>query len=143
MKEIYILCKSGSSNKVCVTVVSKYRTTKFVCKRYNWNRFEQLLNLSDAFWMGYRSLALLNRTSNKITPTVIEKITKIDPMFRLVGCEMKKASCQEMVICNAQKTVTNINGNLDEALDLRRGSKKKSHIDINTLYRVLQWFYTL
>ena len=127
MKKIYILCKSGSSNKVCVTVVSKYRTTKFVCKRYNWNRFEQLLNLSDAFWMGYRSLALLNRTSNTITPTVIEKIMKIDPMFWLVGCEMKKASCQAMVICYgaAQKTVTNINGNLDEALDLRTEEVKK------------------
>ena len=125
MKKIYILCKSGSSNKVCVTVVSKYTTSTFVCEKNNWNRFIQLLNLSDAFWMGYRSLALLNRTSNTITPTVIEKIMKIDPMFWLVGCEMKKASCQAMVICYAQKTVTNINGNLDEALDLRTEEVKK------------------
>ena len=90
MTKIYILHRSGSSNKVCVKVVSKYRTVTFVCEKYNWNRFEQLLNLSDAFWMGYRSLALLNRTSNTISPKVIEKIMKIDPMFWLVGCEMKK-----------------------------------------------------
>ena len=46
-------------------------------------------------------------------------------MFWLVGCEMKKASCQARVICYAQKTVTNINGNLDEALDLRTEEVKK------------------
>ena len=125
MSKIYILHKTGSSNKVCVKVVSEYRTLTFVCKEYNWNRFEQILNLSDAFWMGYRSLTWLTRTSNTITPAVIEEIWKIDPVFWSVACEIERTSCQGMLICYGQKAITRINGNLDEALDLRTEEVKK------------------
>ena len=125
MKKIYILCKSGSSNKVCVKVVSKYRTLTFSCEEYNWNRFEQILNLSDAFWLGYQSLRWFTRISNTITPMVIEEIKKIDQNFWLVGCEIERVSCQAMVICKGEKAITHINGNLDEVLDLRTEEVKK------------------
>ena len=125
MSKIYILHKSGSSNKVCLKVVSKYQTLVFVCEEYNWNRFEQILNLSDAFWMGYRSLTWLTRTSNTITPAVIEEIWKIDPVFWTVAREIRRTSCQTMVICYGQKAITHINGNLGEALDLRTEEVKK------------------
>ena len=119
MSKIYIVHKSGSSNKVGVKVVSKYQTLVFVCEEHNWNRFEQILNLSDSFWMGYRSMKLLTRISNTITPAFIEEIWKIDPVFWIVACEIRRTSCQAVVIFYGQKAITRINGNLDEALDLR------------------------
>ena len=125
MSKIYIVHKSGSSNKVCVKVVSKYRTLTFFCEEYNWNRFEQILNLSDAFWLGYQSLRWFTRISNTITPMVIEEIKKIDQNFWLVGCEIERVSCQAMVICKGEKAITHINGNLDEVLDLRTEEVKK------------------
>ena len=69
--------------------------------------------------MGYRSLTVLTRTSNTITPTIIEEIWKIDPVFWSVACEIKRTSCQAMVICYGQKSITRINGNIDEVLDFR------------------------
>ena len=125
MSRIYILHKSDSSNNVRVKVVSKYRTLTFFCEEYNWNRFEQILNLSDAFWLGYQSLRWFARISNTITPMVIEEIKKIDQNFWLVGCEIERVSCQAMVICKGEKAITHINGNLDEVLYLRTEEVKK------------------
>ena len=125
MSKTYIVHKGGSSNKAVVKVVSKYQTLIFFGEEYNWNRFEQILNLSDAFWLGYQSLRWFTRISNTITPMVIEEIKKIDQNFWLVGCEIERVSCQAMVICKGEKAITHINGNLDEVLDLRTEEVKK------------------